>query len=84
MQCNAVISLFDERYYSRAWCSLEALVVQTLRRAWRMHSWYVCDMEGTLSEAPHEFDVDMTGKELTYEDERPKLEFLERQSKLLG
>ncbi|EIW58108.1 uncharacterized protein TRAVEDRAFT_37165 [Trametes versicolor FP-101664 SS1] len=84
MQCNAVISLFDERYYSRAWCSLEVLIVQTLRRAWRMHSWFVCDKEGTLSEAPHGFDIDMTGKDLTYEDERPKLEFLERQSKLLG
>ncbi|OJT07177.1 hypothetical protein TRAPUB_1992 [Trametes pubescens] len=84
MQCNTVISLFDERYYSRAWCSLEVLIVQTLRRAWRMHSWYVYDKEGTLSEAPHGFAIDMTGKQLTYEEERPKLEFLERQSKLLG
>ncbi|KAL1940863.1 hypothetical protein VTO73DRAFT_7904 [Trametes versicolor] len=84
MQCNAVISLFDERYCSRAWCSLEVLIVQTLRRAWRMHSWYVCDKKGVLSEAPHDFHIDMEGKELTYEDERPKLDFLERQSKLLG
>ncbi len=84
MQCNAVISLYDDRYYSRAWCSLEVLIAQTLRKAWRMHSWYVCDKDGLVSEAPHDFDIGMEGKELTYEDERPKLEFLERQSRLLG
>ncbi|KAI0630345.1 hypothetical protein C8Q77DRAFT_1064118 [Trametes polyzona] len=83
-QCDAVISLVDEKYYTRAWCSVEVLMVQTLRRSWGIHLWYECDQEGKLREGPHDLDVDMRETKLTFEEERPKLRFLERQSRLLG
>ncbi|KAG7152015.1 hypothetical protein HYQ46_012157 [Verticillium longisporum] len=39
-QCNAVISLVDGQYYERAWCSVEVMMVQQLRRAYGLHLWY--------------------------------------------
>lgn len=39
-QCNAVISLVDDTYYDRAWCSVEALLVQTLKKSYGIHLWY--------------------------------------------
>ncbi|KAH9858736.1 hypothetical protein C2E23DRAFT_880176 [Lenzites betulinus] len=85
MQCDAVISLVDETYYSRAWCSVEVLMVQTLRLAWRLHLWYVYDIsQEKLEEGPLDFEVNMRGTQLSFEQERPMIEFLERQSKLLG
>lgn len=84
MQCDAVISLVDDRYYTRAWCSVEVLMVQILRRAWGMHLWYVHDKQGGLMEGPRDLEINMSGTVLSFEEERPKIVFLERQSKLLG
>ncbi|KAM0543702.1 hypothetical protein ACHAPJ_012151 [Fusarium lateritium] len=38
-QCNAVISLVDDTFYTRAWCSLESLLVQTLKQSYGIHRW---------------------------------------------
>ncbi|KAI0766107.1 hypothetical protein BD413DRAFT_571385 [Trametes elegans] len=83
MQCNALISLVDEGYYTRAWCSIEALMIQTLRRAWGLHAWYVFDGQGKLLLQPPDREV-VAGERLTYEEDRPAIEFLKRQSRLLG
>ncbi|KAH8719305.1 hypothetical protein GQ44DRAFT_751726 [Phaeosphaeriaceae sp. PMI808] len=39
-QCNAMISLVDEKYYERSWCCVEVLMIQTLRKAYGIHLWY--------------------------------------------
>ncbi|KAI0374046.1 hypothetical protein BV20DRAFT_1118670 [Pilatotrama ljubarskyi] len=83
-QCDAVISLVDEEYYTRAWCCVEVLMVQRLRRAWGFHAWYECDEKGTLHEGRQGPEIEMEGKLLSYEEDRPKVAFLERQSGLLG
>ncbi|KAL8723484.1 MAG: hypothetical protein Q9225_000217 [Loekoesia sp. 1 TL-2023] len=94
-QCDAVISLIDDRYYNRAWCSLEAVMVQTLKESYGLHLWYehVCldeDMgkensKSFLREGPMALKLSsIAEKELSFEEDRPKLLFLERQSQLLG
>ncbi|KAK4460087.1 Tetratricopeptide repeat protein 28 [Cladorrhinum samala] len=91
-QCNAVISLVSDDYYSRAWCSVEVMMVQTLRKSYNLHLWYEHvpqDPEGqvvggTLREGPIGLEIVMAEKFLTFEDDRPKVLFLEKQSKLLG
>ncbi|KAI6033700.1 hypothetical protein BKA83DRAFT_4179937 [Pisolithus microcarpus] len=87
-QCNALISLVDDAYHTRAWCSVEVMMVQTLRRSYNLHMWYEhvpSDLDGdTLREGPIDWQVIMKDKQLTYESDRPKVLFLERQSKLLG
>ncbi|KIK16076.1 hypothetical protein PISMIDRAFT_637576 [Pisolithus microcarpus 441] len=87
-QCNALISLVDDAYHTRAWCSVEVMMVQTLRRSYNLHMWYEhvpSDSDGgTLREGPIDWQVVMKDKQLTYESDRPKVLFLERQSKLLG
>ncbi|KAI6141989.1 hypothetical protein BKA82DRAFT_19790 [Pisolithus tinctorius] len=39
-QCNALISLVDDAYHTRAWCSVEVMMVQTLRKSYNLHMWY--------------------------------------------
>ena len=62
-QCNAVISLVDDKYHNRAWCSVEVMMAR---------------------EGPMDLEVVMAEKQLTFGEDRPKVLFLERQSKLLG
>ncbi|KAI6169057.1 hypothetical protein EDD17DRAFT_1524747 [Pisolithus thermaeus] len=87
-QCNALISLVDDAYHTRAWCSVEVMMVQTLRKSYKLHMWYehvLSDSDrGTLREGPMDSQIVMKDKQLTYESDRPKVLFLERQSKLLG
>lgn len=87
-QCNALISLVDDAYHTRAWCSVEVMMVQTLRRSYNLHMWYEHVLSdsggGILREGPMDLEIVMISKELTYEEDRPKVMFLERQSKLLG
>lgn len=95
-QCDAVISLVDDKYHSRAWCSAEVMMVQTLKKSYDLHMWYehVCvrsdanegggDGKWILREGPLNLEINMAEKQLTFEDDRPKVLFLERQSKLLG
>ncbi|KAI1139187.1 hypothetical protein F5Y05DRAFT_403760 [Hypoxylon sp. FL0543] len=94
VQCDAVISLFEDSYLDRAWCSVEALLVQTLKRSYGIHLWYQqvsrpSDGDTTdgwaLKEGPMDIDISIAEKSLTFEEvDRPKVMFLERQSKLLA
>jgi len=95
-QCNAVISLVDDQYHNRAWCTVEAMMVQTLKKSYNLHLWYEHVLvqpdenneEGggkwILREGPMDLKAVMAEKQLTFEEDRPKVLFLERQSKLLG
>lgn len=95
-QCNAVISLLDDEYHTRAWCSVEAMMVQTLRRSYGLHLWYEHVLlspdkitsggveRGYLEQPPLDLEISMAEKNLSFEEDRSKVLFLERQSKLLG
>ncbi|AEO65533.1 uncharacterized protein THITE_2033176, partial [Thermothielavioides terrestris NRRL 8126] len=97
-QCNALISLVDDLYYTRAWCAVEAMMIQKLKRAYNVHLWYEQvprlpgersdenddAQEWCLREAPMDVEIVMADKQLTFEEDRPKVLFLERQSKLLA
>jgi hypothetical protein len=105
-QCNAVISLVDDEYYKRAWCSVEVMMVQNLKKSYNLHLWYEhvlppdqqpdhdgsTDAEGEgndseqgfLREGPMDLEIVIAEKLLSFEIDRPKVLFLERQSKLLG
>ncbi|PGH02384.1 hypothetical protein GX51_04692 [Blastomyces parvus] len=101
VQCDAVISLFDDLYHRRAWCSVEVMMVQTLRKSYGRHLWYeqvlaprsLGDADGAcengnekwiLREGPTELEIIMAEKQLTFEEDRAKVLFLERQSRFLG
>lgn len=88
-QCNAVISLIDEGYYTRAWCSLEVLMVQTLKKSYGLHLWYEHvstggDDEWDLRPGSMDLRVTMADKKVTMEADRAKVMFLERQVALFG
>jgi hypothetical protein len=91
-QCDAVISLVDDYYYKRAWCALEIVMIQTLQKSYQKHQWYEHapsserdsdSKEWTLRAGPLDLDITATDKGLTIEEDRPKILFLERQTKLL-
>lgn len=96
-QCDAVISLIDNTYYDRAWCAVEVMMIHTLKQSYNIHEWYEQPIVGEsiggstdsltcgmLREAPMGRVIRMADKELSFESDRPKVMFLERQSKLLG
>lgn len=88
-QCNAMISLIDETYYDRSWCCVEVLMIQTLLNSYGLHLWYehVVGTEGTeehLRPGPLEMPINLAKTKVTYEADRLKLQFLERQTRLLG
>ena len=70
-QCDSVISL---KYYSRAWCCVEVMIVQTLMESYGLHRWYEHvldrpneDIEGNdekwiLQEGPLDLDINMAEK----------------------
>ncbi|OJD15805.1 hypothetical protein AJ78_03985 [Emergomyces pasteurianus Ep9510] len=100
VQCDAVISIFDDTYHQRAWCSVEVMMVQTLRKSYGQHLWYEQVLtphsqgdadapesengKWVLREGPVELEIAMAEKQLTFEEDRTKVLFLERQSRLLG
>lgn len=92
-----MISLVEDDYYRRAWCCVEVLMVQTLKKAYNLHLWYEhaptqpyedqqgrSKMQYALRDGPMEMEIVLADKELTYEDDRLKVLFLERQTKLLA
>ncbi|KAF2121328.1 hypothetical protein BDV96DRAFT_594538 [Lophiotrema nucula] len=86
-QCDAMISLIDDQYYERSWCCVEVLMIQTLCKSYGRHLWYEHVIEdGTewLREGPVDMRVDMKEKKVAFESDRPKLLFLERQTRLLS
>lgn len=95
-QCDAMISLVDDKYHERAWCSVEVMMMQMLKKSYDLHLWYEHVLvqpdennnggheKWVLREGSMDLEVVMAGKQLTFEEDRPKVLFLERQSKLLG
>ena len=91
-QCNAVISLRDDQIYERAWCAVESMMIQTLKSAYNVHVWYeqVLDdraggvEDGVLKDGPMNLRIVMADKRLSFESDRSKVLFLERQCKLLA
>jgi hypothetical protein len=95
-QCNALITIVDDSYWNRAWCSVEALMVQTLCRSYHHHLWYEYALTGkqrstdpdddgwVLREGPLDLEIDMSKKGMTWEEDREKIMFLERQARLLS
>ena len=64
-------------------------MVQTLRKAYGVHLWYehvIDPVSGNefLRDGPRDLEINMAQKKVTYEADRPKLLFLERQTKLLS
>jgi hypothetical protein len=92
-QCDAIISIVDDKYYGRAWCSVEMMMIQALQRSYGLHLWYECVEPGShrgeatmgtaLRKGPVDTEIILSQKLLRYEQDRPKILFLERQSKLL-
>ncbi|KAI0134048.1 hypothetical protein BJ170DRAFT_183062 [Xylariales sp. AK1849] len=95
MQCDAMISLVDEDYYSRAWCSVEVMLMQTIKKTYGLYLWYEQVATSRRQEATglrhnyvlREGNIDLqlvlAEKHLSLETDRQKIYFLERQIKLL-
>ncbi|KAF4972131.1 hypothetical protein FZEAL_9663 [Fusarium zealandicum] len=90
MQCNAVISLYDDDDddYGRAWCSVEVLMIQAIKRSYNLHLWYEqrpkrAEEGWVLEDGPMNLEISMAEKTLTKEEDRSKVLFLERQTSLL-
>ncbi|KAF5486206.1 hypothetical protein CGCF413_v002072 [Colletotrichum fructicola] len=87
-QCNAMISITEDNYYERAWCCVEVITIRALERSYHAHGWYEFEYDarqerkvlrdGRVTEA-----LSVVSAKVTVESDRPKLEFLERQAKLL-
>lgn len=98
-QCNTLISLLDDSYYDRAWCSLETLLIRTLQKRYKLHSWYEHRAQGTPSGVAVQssndswilrpgnnrpsVEVSSTHKHLSVEDDRSYLLFLEQLVEIL-
>ena len=92
-QCNALINLVDETYYSRAWRTVEVMLFQKLTEAYHLHERWQHRLkssrsdrvEGALTRGSLARGFDVSRLKLTHEElDRPKIEFLIRQSRLLG
>ncbi|QIX00506.1 hypothetical protein AMS68_006023 [Peltaster fructicola] len=91
-QCDAMISLVDDKYYDRAWCCVEALIMHALQKAFGVHLWYeYCERSGadntrtnTLLPGPQHLQIALGSKLLTFEEDRSRILFLEKQSRLLS
>ncbi|KAI1340063.1 hypothetical protein F5Y15DRAFT_62956 [Xylariaceae sp. FL0016] len=93
-QCNAMISLVDETYHTRAWCCLEVQLISTLMKSYGIHKWYEQVPMASKREEVQELEYSFRPGELTTplpvavahlskESDRPKLMFLERQIRFL-
>ncbi|KAH8194197.1 hypothetical protein TruAng_011641 [Truncatella angustata] len=76
-QCNAMISLVEDGFFERGWCNVEAALVQALMRSYDR-------VVGVLKSIDREIEHDTSKLKVTFESDRPKIEFLLRQSRLLG
>lgn len=65
------------------------MIIQILRRSYQLHSWYQHTKienseQWAIEEGPLEFESSVAGKQLSSEQDRPMILFLERQARLLG
>ena len=92
-QCDTLITIEDDQFWDRAWCCVEALMIQILRRRYGRHEWYryteapVVESAGVkdwrLVEGAIDDEITMSGKTMTWEEDRDVITFLERQARLL-
>jgi hypothetical protein len=64
-------------------------MIQTLGKAYGIHLWYEHadddkSPNGSLHTGPWDKEINLRDKQVTMESDRPKLLFLERQTRLLG
>ncbi|KAK4892638.1 hypothetical protein LTR27_008914 [Elasticomyces elasticus] len=91
-QCDALISLVDDEYHDRAWCTVEVMMAQALQNAYRQHLWFEhfetprkaageagSGSYGILREGPRDLRTTLADKRLRFEEDRWKIHFLERQ-----
>jgi hypothetical protein len=88
-QCDAMISLVDTEYYERSWCCMEVIMLLTIQEAYGVHLWYEhvinpVDGEEVLRPGSKDITISMAHTKVTIESDRPKLLFLDRQTRLLG
>ncbi|KAI1874629.1 hypothetical protein JX265_004837 [Neoarthrinium moseri] len=90
-QCDAMISVVESGYFGRAWCAVEAYMVHTLIKSYGRHEWYHYTPDpgpnavtGSLASSSPMDEPDIAKLRLTYEADRQQVEFLLRQSRLLG
>lgn len=83
-----MISLVDSTYYERAWCGVEVMLIDTLATSYGVHHRLEHVQNGVDSSLRY---VDQGRAILTDQlkltnetDDRPKIDFLVRQSKLIG
>lgn len=89
-----MISIVDERYHNRAWCAVETMIVRSLQESSVSHRRYEHILHEADSEEPYgRIERDRLGQssikrpselKITDESDRRYIEFLERQSMLLG
>ncbi|GIZ45887.1 hypothetical protein CKM354_000903500 [Cercospora kikuchii] len=92
-QCDAVISVVDDKYYHRAWCNVEVMMIHKLRRTYGVHHWYEFAASSALQQdgkitglrpGPTDIQVSLKDKLLRFEEDRAKILFLGKQCDLLG
>jgi hypothetical protein len=88
-----MISIVDDGYYDRAWCGVEVMLMRELIDSYGIHEWWehvlhsptTDRVSGSLKKGRFNRDINVGELKLTKEKEdRPKIDFLVRQSKLLG
>lgn len=90
-----MISLVDEDYWDRAWCGVEIALMRELVRSYQVHEmWEHRLVSRDRDREQGELFRSKVGttrnqivpdkSKLTNEGDRPKIDFLLRQSKLLG
>ena len=92
-QVDAVISLVDDSYFERAWCSVEVAFTQRLRGKNGVPLWYVDEevrpISANSAAASHLVEakpVECAGPDLlklSYETDRPTVKFLFLQASLI-
>lgn len=75
-----MVSLIDDTYYERAWCGVEVMLMRSLVESYGLHQWW----EHTNGSLRKGLNFGLGSMKLTNEKDRPKIDFLARQSKLLG
>lgn len=79
-----MISLVHDAYYERAWCAVEVMLMCALMESYGLHQWWE-HLDGELKKGRSGMVFDVYDLKLSKEKlDRPKIDFLPRQAKLLG
>lgn len=87
-----MITLNETGFFDRGWCAVEAAIMQTLKLSYKEHIWFehvpgalgIAHSPGILKEFSHPVAENTTKLQATCTEDKPKIEFLLRQSKFLG